>query len=72
MYEKKINSKTYYFNANGQMLSKFVKTDASDEEDGVAKMYYLGGWDDGYRKDGSQTIKDEAGTAARFLLCYKR
>ena len=68
MYEKKINSKTYYFNANGQMLSKFVKTDASDEEDGVAKMYYLGGWDDGYRKDGSQTIKDEAGTAARFYF----
>ena len=68
MYEKKINSKTYYFNANGQMLSKFVMTEAADEEDGVPKMYYLGGWDDGYRKDGSQTIKDESGTSTRFYF----
>lgn len=68
MYEKKINSKTYYFNANGQMLSKFVKTVAADEEDGVSKLYYFGGWDDGSRKDGSQTIKDESGVAARFYF----
>ena len=63
MYSKKINSKTYYFNANGQMLSKFVKTNEA-----VPKMYYLGGWDDGSRKDGSQTIKDESGVAARFYF----
>lgn len=31
-------------------------------------MYYLGGWDDGYRKDGSQSIKDESGSTARFYF----
>lgn len=63
MYEKKINSKTYYFNAHGQMLSKFILTNEENP-----KLYYLGGWDDGSRKDGSQTIKDEAGESTRFYF----
>ena len=66
MYEKKINSKTYYFNEFGQMMSKFVLT---VKDDGSAdKLYYLGAWDDGVRKDGSQSIKDEAGESTRFYF----
>ena len=66
MYEKKINSKTYYFNEFGQMLSKFMLT--VDENGNGEKLYYLGGWDDGARKDGSQSIKDESGESIRFYF----
>ena len=66
MYEKKINSKTYYFNEFGQMLSKFMLT--VDENNEPDQLFYLGGWDDGARKDGSQSIKDESGESIRFYF----
>ena len=59
--EKKINGKTYLFDANGQMVSKFVM--GSDN-----LMYYYGGSDEGDRKDGSLSIKDDAGESYRFYF----
>lgn len=58
---KKINSKTYLFDEDGQMLSNFVKFTNGD-------VYYFGGWDDGARKDGSQTVSDDAGQSHRFYF----
>lgn len=59
---KKINSKTYWFDQNGQMMSNFVM----DNETGL--MYYFGGWNDGARKDGSQSINDDNGQSYRFYF----
>lgn len=59
---KKINSKTYWFDQCGQMLSMLV----TDDTTGL--MYYFGGWDDGARKDGSQTIADDNGENYRFYF----
>ena len=59
---KKINGKTYLFDMNGQMVSKFVM----NEETGL--LYYYGGSDEGDRKDGSLSIKDDAGEAYRFYF----
>lgn len=59
---KKINSKTYWFDQNGQMMSDFVM----DNTTGL--MYYFGGWNDGVRKDGSQSIADDNGETYRFYF----
>lgn len=48
---KKINSKTYLFNQDGEMLYGFIEMDS--------KMYYFGGENDGERKTGNVTVKDE-------------
>lgn len=70
--EKKINGKTYYFNAHGQMMSGLVLMDKTckvgDEEKELKLMYYFGGWDDGARKDGSQSIADDSGENYRFYF----
>ena len=63
--EKKINSKTYFFNASGQMLSNFVRIDEGEDE---GRLYYFGGSDDGDRKDGSMSIEDDAGESYRFYF----
>ena len=60
---KKIDGKTYCFDHNGQMVSDFVV--ASDNN---ATVYYFGGWNDGARKDGSQTIADDNGVDHRFYF----
>ena len=60
--EKKINGKTYLFDANGQMISKFVK----DEATGL--MYYYGGSDDGVMEEGSVSIADDSGETYRFYF----
>ena len=58
--EKKINGKEYLFNANGEMLSGFLKYDGG--------MHYLGGSNDGIVKTGSQTIKDDLDESYRFYF----
>ena len=55
--EKKINSKTYLFNKEGEMLYGFVEVDG--------KMYYHGNADDGARKTGSFSVTDENGETAK-------
>ena len=54
---KKIDSKTYAFNQDGEMLHGFVEMDE--------KMYYFGGEEDGTRKTGSVTVKDENGQSVK-------
>ena len=71
--EKKINSKTYYFDQDGRMLSSFVmmwenEADANAEDPETGKMYYFGGWDDGQRKDGSVSLTDDGGESYRFYF----
>ena len=61
--KKKVNSKDYYFDANGVMLSKFYLIDDN--------MYYFGGSDDGSMKTGSQSIKDNTGDTYKFYFYTK-
>lgn len=56
---KKVNGDTYLFNSDGQMVSGFVKMDGN--------MYYFGGENDGARKTGSFSVKDENGETVK---CY--
>ena len=65
---KKINSKTYFFDANGQMMSKFVYVTATNSDIEYAGMYYFGTADDGARKDGSVSVTDESGESHRFYF----
>ena len=68
--EKKLNSKTYFFNQDGEMMSKFFKADTVYNTDKVkaGAVYYFGAWDDGVRKDGSVSITDESGESYRFYF----
>ena len=66
--KKKIASKNYFFNQNGEMLSKFVCVEAGELENG---MYYFGGSDDGSMKTGSQSIKDDMGDVYKFYFGTK-
>ena len=61
--KKKVNSKDYYFDANGVMLSKFYLI--GDD------MFYFGGSDDGSMKTGSQSIKDNTGDTYKFYFYTK-
>ena len=68
--KKKVNSKDYFFNQNGEMMSQFMEvTDIHNvkafEGDG---MYYLGGDNDGSMKTGSQTVKDDNGDSYKFYF----
>ena len=71
--EKKINSKTYLFNSHGQMIYNFFRTaedavSADGTKDVKANsMFYFGGEDDGARKTGSVSVKDDSGASYR---CY--
>lgn len=60
--EKKINSKTYWFDQYGQMLCDLI----TDDDTGL--MYYFGGWNDGARKDGSLTMVDDSNESYRFYF----
>ena len=61
--KKKVNSKDYWFDQEGRMLSNFYLVD--DE------MYYFGGSNDGSMKTGSQAIKDDAGDTYKFYFATK-
>ena len=61
--KKKVNSKDYWFDQEGRMLSNFYLVD--DE------MYYFGGSNDGSMKTGSQAIKDDAGDTYKFYFGTK-
>ncbi len=58
--KKKVNSKDYWFDDQGVMLSKFYLI--------KDKMFYFGGSDDGSMKTGSQAIKDDAGDTYKFYF----
>ena len=70
--KKKINSKDYFFNEEGEMVSDFVSVvetlDASVIGEG---MYYFGGSNDGSMKTGSQTVKDDNGDSFKFYFGTK-
>ena len=61
--KKKVNSKDYWFDQEGRMLSNFYLVDG--------EMYYFGGSNDGSMKTGSQAIKDDAGDTYKFYFATK-
>lgn len=68
--KKKINSKEYFFNANGEMLSDFVKMTASNANI-ASGLYYFGDEDDGSMKTGSQSVKDDNDETYKFYFGTK-
>ena len=68
--KKKVNSKDYFFNQDGEMVSQFIHvTDAKDSSDLVENgMYYFGGSDDGSMKTGAETIKDDNLDSFKFYF----
>ena len=68
--KKNVNSKSYFFNEDGEMLSQFIEVAANPGEDTclVAGMYYFGGDNDGSMKTGSQAIKDDNGDTYKFYF----
>ena len=72
--KKKINSKDYFFNEAGEMLSQFidvVHVDEEDKNDLAVGMYYFGGSDDGSMKTGSETVRDDNLDAFKFYFGTK-
>ena len=70
--KKKINSKDYFFNMEGEMVNNFI--DVVDTKDAavIAKgMHYFGGSDDGSMKTGSQSVKDDNGDTFKFYFGTK-
>ena len=65
--KKKINSKDYFFNEEGEMLSQFIYITNRSEELPVG-MYYFGGSDDGSMKTGAETIKDDNLDSFKFYF----
>ena len=67
--KKNVNSKSYFFNEDGEMLSKFIEIDEAGAKSGLTTgMYYFGGDDDGSMKTGSQSIKDDNGDTYKFYF----
>ena len=70
--KKKINSKDYFFNADGEMLSDFVNVVHTEDANVIdLGMYYFGGSSDGSMKTGSQTVKDDNGDSFKFYFGTK-
>ena len=70
--KKKINSKDYFFNEEGAMVSDFVSVVKSLDPSVISEgMYYFGGSDDGSMKTGSQTVKDDNGDSFKFYFGTK-
>ena len=75
--KKKINSKDYFFNEEGEMLSKFIdvqeiyKNPKTDSFAMNLGFYYLGGGSDGCMKTGAQSIKDDNGDVYKFYFGTK-
>ena len=68
--KKKVNSKDYFFNEDGEMLSKFIEV-TTGNGDLSRGMYYFGGADDGSMKTGAQTVKDDNGDTYKFYFGTK-
>ena len=69
--KKNVNSKSYFFNQDGEMLSQFIEVSADNlgADSGLkAGMYYFGGDDDGSMKTGSQSVKDDNGDSYKFFF----
>ena len=74
--KKKINSKDYFFNKDGEMVNNFIHVvDAYKDEKQNNKielgMYYFGGSNDGSMKTGSQTVKDDNNDSFKFYFGTK-
>ena len=74
--KKKINSKDYFFNKNGEMVDNFIHVVEAYEDDKQNDkielgMYYFGGSDDGSMKTGSQTVKDDNDDSFKFYFGTK-
>ena len=70
--KKKINSKDYFFNTEGEMLSDFIEVVFSSDPKTITEgMYYFGGSDDGSMKTGSQSVKDDNGDTFKFYFGTK-
>ena len=65
--KKKVNSKDYFFNENGEMLSEFLYVMESSK-DLKKGLYYFGGSDDGSMKTGAETIKDDNLDSFKFYF----
>ena len=68
--KKKVNSKDYFFNQKGEMLSQFlyVLEDSKDLKEG---LYYFGGSDDGSMKTGAETVRDDNLDSFKFYFGTK-
>ena len=74
--KKKINSKDYFFNKNGEMISNFVHVveaalDSKNQPKIDLGMYYFGSSNDGSMKTGSQTVKDDNDDSFKFYFGTK-
>ena len=74
--KKKVNSKDFFFNQEGEMLSKFIDVvdvdlNGHDEYAILPGFYYLGGGSDGSMKTGAQSIKDDNGDVYKFYFGTK-
>ena len=75
--KKKINSKDYFFNEEGEMLSKFIDVQEVYQNPKTKEyamklgFYYLGGGSDGCMKTGAQSIKDDNGDVYKFYFGTK-
>ncbi len=70
--KKKINSKDYFFNNDGEMISDFVNVTYTEDESVIGTgMYYFGGSNDGSMKTGSQTVKDDNDDSFKFYFGTK-
>ena len=65
--KKKVNSRDYFFNENGEMLSQFLYVEDSNN-DLKEGLYYFGGSDDGSMKTGAETVKDDNLDSFKFYF----
>ena len=66
--KKKVNSKDYFFNENGEMVSYFIHVTDAKSSGLVNGVYYFGGENDGSMKTGSQSVKDDNGDTYKFYF----
>ncbi len=66
---KKVNSKTYWFNDEGENINGLWLID--NEHNGVYEMFYFGAKSDGSMKTGSVTISDDCGDNYKFYFNTK-
>ena len=69
--KKKVNSKDYFFNERGEMLSQFIYITEGSTELVEGGLYYFGGSDDGSMKTGAETVRDDNLDAFKFYFGTK-
>ncbi len=69
--KKKVNSKDYFFNEHGEMLSQFIYITEGSTELVEGGLYYFGGSDDGSMKTGAETVRDDNLDAFKFYFGTK-